>query len=230
VTWEVAYERAEAALARLSTQEKVDMVTGVGFKNGPCVGNTKPVSKIKYPSLCLQDGPVGVRYAKGVTVFPAGVHAASTWDLDLMYKRGFALGQEAKDLGVHVQLGPVAGPLGKIPHGGRNWEGFSPDPYLTGYGMIETIKGMQEAGVQANAKHYIGNEQEVDRTKMTSDIDDRTMHELYLWPFADAVWANVASVMCSYNKVGLSSSRPLAERLADGSSSTAHGLARMTKS
>jgi hypothetical protein len=62
----------------------------------------------------------------GVTVFPAGVHAASTWDTELMFKRGEALGQEAKGLGVHVQLGPVAGPLGKIPHGGRNWEGLMP--------------------------------------------------------------------------------------------------------
>jgi beta-glucosidase len=118
-----------------------------------------------------------------------------------MYKRGYALGAEAKGLGVHIQLGPVAGPLGKIPHGGRNWEGFSPDPYLTGIAMQETIKGMQEAGVQANAKHFIGNEQELNRTTITSNIDDRTMHELYLWPFADAVQANVASIMCSYNKL-----------------------------
>jgi hypothetical protein len=89
------------------------------------VGNTKAVSKIGLPSLCLQDGPVGIRYAMGVTVFPAGVHAASTWDVNLLQKRGLALGQEAKGLGIHVQLGPVAGPLGKIPHGGRNWEGLS---------------------------------------------------------------------------------------------------------
>jgi beta-glucosidase len=60
----------------------------------------------------------------GVTVFPAGVHTASTWDVDLMHKRGLALGTEAKGLGIHVLLGPVAGPLGKIPGGGRNWEGM----------------------------------------------------------------------------------------------------------
>jgi beta-glucosidase len=102
---------------------------------------------------------VGVRYAKPVTVFPAGVHTASTWDVKLMYERGHAMGEEARSLGVNVLLAPVAGPLGKIPTGGRNWEGFSPDPYLTGIAMMETIKGMQEAGVQANAKHFIGNEQ-----------------------------------------------------------------------
>jgi beta-glucosidase len=173
----------------------------VGWQKGPCIGNTTPVSKIGYPSLCLQDGPLAVRYAQGVTVFPAGVHAASTWDIDLMYKRGYALGEEARALGIHVQLGPVAGPLGKIPYGGRNWEGFSPDPYLTGIAMQTTILGMQKAGVQANAKHFIGNEQELNRTTITSVIDDRTMHELYLWPFADSVYANVASIMCSYNKL-----------------------------
>lgn len=67
--------------------------------------------------------------------------------------------------------------------------------------MAQTITGMQDAGVQACAKHYIGNEQELNRETMSSNIDDRTMHELYLWPFADAVKANVASVMCSYNKL-----------------------------
>ena len=110
------------------------------------------------------------------------------------------------------------GPLGKIPNGGRGWEGFSPDPYLTGIAMQQTISGMQvgylistrqvrlangniECGVQACAKHYIGNEQEKNRETINSNIDDRTTHELYLWPFADAVKANVASVMCSYNQV-----------------------------
>lgn len=133
---------------------------------------------------------------QGVTAFAAGVHAASTWDINLIRERGAFLGAEAKQLGIHVMLGPVAGPLGKIPTGGRNWEGFSPDPYLTGIAMKETIEGMQESGTQACAKHFIGNEQERGREQMSSVIPDRVMHELYLWPFADAVKANVASFMC----------------------------------
>lgn len=84
-------------------------------------------------------------------------------------------------MGVHVQLGPVAGPLGKIPNAGRNWEGFGPDPYLTGVSMAQTIKGMQAAGVQACAKHFIANEQEKNRETMTSNVADRVNHELYLW-------------------------------------------------
>ena len=199
--WGGAYSKATAALAKLSLQDKVNIVTGGGWAKGPCVGNTKAIPSIGYPSLCLQDGPLGVRYAQGITAFPAGVQAASTWDIGLINQRGAAIGAEAKGLGVNVQLGPVAGPLGKIPQGGRNWEGFSPDPYLTGVAMAQTIQGMQGAGVQACAKHYIGNEQELNRATMSSNIDDRTLHELYLWPFADSVRADVASIMCSYNKL-----------------------------
>lgn len=125
-----------------------------------------------------------------------------------------AMGEEHRDKGVDVQLGPVAGPLGRFPDGGRVWEGFSPDPVLTGMMMAETIKGIQDAGTIACAKHYIGNEQEHFRQageaqmygynitqSISSNIDDKTMHELYLWPFVDSVRAGVGSIMCSYNQI-----------------------------
>ncbi|KAF4632883.1 hypothetical protein G7Y89_g5229 [Cudoniella acicularis] len=177
--WASAYTKAKSALAKMSQADKVAMVSGTGWQKGPCVGNTAAISSIKYPALCLQDGPLGVRYAQGVTAFPAGITTGSTWDKSLMYDRGYALGSEAKALGVHVQLGPVAGPLGKIPR---------------------TVEGMQSGGVQACAKHFIGNEQELKRDSQSANIDDRTNHELYLWPFAEAIKANVTSIMCSYNK------------------------------
>lgn len=96
--------------------------------------------------------------------------------------------------------------------GGRNWEGFSPDPYLTGIASAMTVEAIQSVGVQGCIKHYIGNEQETHRSNtrtpngtnvaaMVSNIDDRTMHELYLWPFADTIKSGVASVMCSYNRI-----------------------------
>jgi beta-glucosidase len=107
----------------------------------------------------------------------------------------------------------VTGPLGRNPLGGRNWEGFGADPFLSGVAMDATVRGYQDAGVQACAKHYIGNEQEtqrsntdVDGTKVeaiSSNIDDRTLHELYLWPFADTVKAGAASIMCSYNRLNM---------------------------
>ena len=74
------------------------------------------------------------------------------------------MGKEFRAKGAHVALSPVAGPLGRSAYSGRNWEGFSPDPYLTGIGMYQTIKGHQDAGVQATAKHFIGNEQETQRS------------------------------------------------------------------
>ncbi|KAL4907065.1 putative beta-glucosidase L [Aspergillus multicolor] len=201
ITWDEAYARATADLAVLSQDEKVGIVTGVTWEGGPCVGNTYKPQSIPYPSLCLQDGPLSVRFANPVTVFPAGINAGATWDRELIRARGVAMGAESAGLGVHVQLGPVAGALGKIPSAGRNWEGFSNDPYLAGVAMAEAIEGMQSSGVQACAKHYLLNEQEVNRNTISSEPDDRTIHELYLWPFYDAVRANVASVMCSYNKI-----------------------------
>ncbi|KAG9245937.1 glycoside hydrolase family 3 protein [Calycina marina] len=200
--WTVAYAKATTALAKLTQANKISLVTGTGWEKGPCVGNTASISTIGYPALCLQDGPLGVRYAQQVTAFPAGITVGSTWDTSLLYERGYALGSESKALGIHVQLGPVGGPLGKIPAAGRNWEGFSNDPYLSGVAMASTINGMQAAGVQACAKHLIGNEQEKERDTINSVIDDRVNHELYLWPFAESVKANVTSVMCSYNKFG----------------------------
>ncbi|OLN87574.1 Beta-glucosidase cel3A [Colletotrichum chlorophyti] len=199
--WDAAYTKANAALDRLSLDEKIGIVSGIGWDNGACVGNTSPASSIGYPSLCLQDGPLGVRYATSVTAFVPGIQAASTWDVDLIRQRGAYKAAEARGVGVHVMLGPACGALGKIPAAGRNWEGFGPDPYLMGIATKETIEGMQSVGVQATAKHFILNEQEVNRVEINSNVGDRAMHELYLWPFADAVRANVASVMCSYNKV-----------------------------
>lgn len=199
--WATAYDKANAALAKLSSQDKINIVTGVGWNKGPCVGNTPAINSIGYPQLCLQDSPLGVRYGNGVTAFTPGIQAGSTWDRDLIRQRGQFMGEEARGCGIHVLLGPVAGPLGKIAQGGRNWEGFAADPYLSGIATAETVEGMQAAGVQANVKHYIANEQELGRDTISSNVDDRTMHELYLWPFADAVKANVASVMCAYNKL-----------------------------
>lgn len=200
--WDSAYTQARAALSRLSLSEKVGIVTGVGWNpGGECVGNTHPASSIGYPSLCLQDGPLGVRYATGITAFTPGVQAASTWDLDLIRQRGQYIGEEFRGTGSHVMLGPVAGGLGKIAEGGRNWEGFSPDPYLTGVMVAETIEGVQGVGVQTAVKHYILNEQELNRETMSSNPDDRTTHELYLWPYVDAIHAESSAVMCSYNKI-----------------------------
>ena len=193
----------------MSVVEKVNITTGTGWSQDLCVGNTAPAIHARFPALCLQDGPLSIRFADHITAFPAGITVGATWNKNLMYERGRAQGLEARRKGVNVLLGPSMGPLGRMPAGGRNWEGFGPDPVLQGIAAAETIRGIQDEGVMATAKHYILNEQEHFRQSfewglpnaISSNIDDRALHEVYLWPFAESIRAGVASVMCSYNQV-----------------------------
>ncbi|KAI8582566.1 hypothetical protein K450DRAFT_227770 [Umbelopsis ramanniana AG] len=200
LSWTDAYTKAKKDVASLSLAQKVDVATGIGWMNGPCVGNTPPVDKIDFPGLCLQDSPLGVRFAFNVSGGIAGLNTASTFDKTLALQRGHDMGVEFREKGVNVQLGPDVN-MARVPEAGRNWEGFGEDPYLTGVMGALTVEGIQAEGVIATAKHYILNEQEQQRTTSSSNIDDRSLHEVYVWPFARAVEAGVASIMCSYNKV-----------------------------
>ncbi|XXH01210.1 hypothetical protein Hte_007564 [Hypoxylon texense] len=245
--WDEAYAKAKEFVSQLTLLEKVNLTTGTGNQADLCTGNTGSVPRLGFRHLCLQDGPVGVRYSKAIpfissyvlrlrgekrrrdllckgflligicvriadlnSVFPAGISAAATWSRSLLRRRGEAIGQEFGGKGKlkenplrtpDIHLGPVVGPLGRDPAGGRNFEAFGPDPYLSGVAVAETVIGAQSAGVVASVKHYIVNEQEHFRGSISSNLDDKTMHEVYLWPFADAVRAGVGSVMCSYNKI-----------------------------
>ncbi|KAI9375812.1 glycosyl hydrolase family 3 N terminal domain-containing protein [Aspergillus egyptiacus] len=207
--WADSYEKASKLVEQMTLIEKVNITTGTGWQMGPCVGNTGPAELVGFPSLCLQDGPLGIRFADHISAFPAGITTGATWNRDLMRRRGEALGLEARLKGVNVILGPSMGPLGMMPAGGRNWEGFGSDPVLQAVAAAETIRGIQSKGVMATAKHYIMNEQEHFRQPhewgidyaLSSNIDDRALHEVFLWPFAESVRADVASVMCAYNQV-----------------------------
>ena len=117
-----------------------------------CLGNTGAVPRLGLKSFCLHDGPAGVRKADYISSFPAGGTIAASFDRGLIYQRGEAMAKEHRGKGTTVQLGPAAGPLGRAPEGGRNWEGFSPDPVLSGVGMSESIKGIQSQKVIACAK------------------------------------------------------------------------------
>ncbi|KAL9088881.1 MAG: hypothetical protein Q9159_002845 [Coniocarpon cinnabarinum] len=207
--WEAAYEKAWDMVRNMTLAEKVNITTGTGWMMGLCVGNTGPAMDVGFPSLCLQDGPLGLRFADNITASPAGITVGATWSPALMYKRGRMMGYEARRKGVNVILGPSVGAFGRVPAGGRNWESFGVDPIVQSYGAALTIRGIQEEGVMATVKHFVANEQEHYRQAfewgtsegMSSNLDERTLHELYGWPFADAVRAGVSSVMCSYNQV-----------------------------
>lgn len=207
-SWESSHARAAALVSRMTLTEKVNITSGTGWEQGLCLGNTAPAPRLDFPSLCLQDGPLGLRFADNATAWPAALTAGATWNRKLMYARGAGHGAEAKGKGVNVILGPSMGALGRAPAGGRNWEGFGTDPYLQGVAAAETIRGIQDQGVIATAKHFLLNEQEHFRQvhewggsqeAISSNVDERTMRELYLWPFMDSVRAGVGSVMCEYS-------------------------------
>ncbi|PFH46305.1 glycoside hydrolase family 3 protein [Amanita thiersii Skay4041] len=201
--WSAAYKKAKQKIAGFSLEEKISTATGVGWMGGRCVGNIAPIEPIRgrgWPGLCLEDSPLGVRFGDFVTAFPTAVNTAATFKRSLMRMRGLFMGQEHVGKGVNVALGPMMN-LGRVAQGGRNWEGFGADPFLAGEGAYETILGMQQAGVQACAKHLINNEQENKREESTSEVDDRTQHEIYAHPFMKSIMAGVASIMCSYNQV-----------------------------
>ena len=224
--WADSYRKAHDMVSKMILPEKVNITTGTGWSMGPAVGNTGPAVNVGFPSLALQDGPSGNRFADNITAFPAGVTVGATFNKELMYQWGNAHAIEAREKGINVILGPCVGPLGRMPAGGRNWEGFGADPYLQGIAAAESIRGIQDEGVMATIKHLVANEQEHYRRPwewvlphaISTNIDDRTMHELYLWPFGDAVKAGVASVMCSYNMINSS--------YACGNSKLLNGLLR----
>ncbi|KAI0125399.1 family 3 glycoside hydrolase [Xylariales sp. AK1849] len=207
-SWEDAYSKATGLVAQMTLEEKVNL-TG-GFEgNNICSGNIYPIPRLNFPGLCLSDGPSGLRSTNFVSSWPAGISVGASWNRALTRQRAIGMAAEFKSKGVHVALGPVVGPLGRIASGGRNWEGFGNDPYLAGALVFDTVQGMQSAGVTTSTKHFIGNEQETNRnpdsdkgiSAVSSNIDDKTMHELYLWPFQDAVRAGTGSIMCSYQRI-----------------------------
>ncbi|KAJ5756909.1 beta-glucosidase M [Penicillium nucicola] len=210
-SWTSAYQKARQFVGKLTPEEKVNLTAGVSVKNG-CSGNIGAVEHLGFPGFCVSDAGNGLRGTDYVSSWPSGIHVGASWNKNLANQRGSHMGAEFRRKGVNLLLGPVVGPLGRVVESGRNWEGFSTDPYLTGALVYETITGVQSAGVGTSTKHYIANEQETNRNPgknaqgeavaaVSSNIDDKTMHELYLWPFQDAVLAGSASIMCSYQRI-----------------------------
>ncbi|MCK9873490.1 glycoside hydrolase family 3 C-terminal domain-containing protein [Nocardiopsis dassonvillei] len=165
------------------------------------------------PALVLTDGPHGVRRQDGpadhigilpslpATCFPPAVSLAQTWDAGLAERVGAALGSEARSLGVDVLLGPGVN-LKRDPRCGRNFEYLSEDPLLTGVLGTAWVRGLQSQGVGASVKHFAANEVELDRMRVSSDVDERTLRELYLRPFERIVReAGPWTIMAAYNRI-----------------------------
>ncbi|KAJ6029862.1 hypothetical protein N7499_012278 [Penicillium canescens] len=210
-SWALAYQKAREFVGKLTPEEKVNLTAGISVKNG-CSGNIGPIDHLGFPGFCVSDAGNGLRGTDYVSSWPSGIHVGASWNKKLANQRGAHMGAEFRKKGVNLLLGPVVGPLGRVVESGRNWEGFSTDPYLAGALVYETVDGVQSSGVGTSTKHYIANEQETNRNPernkqgesmaaVSSNIDDKTMHELYLWPFQDAVLAGSASIMCSYQRI-----------------------------
>eukprot|EP01113_Clastostelium_recurvatum_P010928 TRINITY_DN1548_c0_g1_i1.p1 TRINITY_DN1548_c0_g1~~TRINITY_DN1548_c0_g1_i1.p1 ORF type:complete len:277 (-),score=36.09 TRINITY_DN1548_c0_g1_i1:89-919(-) len=195
--WNAARTLATNFVTPLSQAQKLTLIRGTGCCK-KCAYQIAAVGS--FPGLCLEDGPLGLRVLRNVTAFPSGINAAATWNRSAIYQRGRAIGEEFYTRGINVHLGPYLN-LARFPGGGRNWEGFGGDPYLAGEATYENILGIQSTKVMASAKHMVGNEQQNYQYTASSAIDDRTMHEVYGWPFLRAVQANISSIMCSLNRV-----------------------------
>jgi beta-glucosidase len=186
-------KRAETIVRQMTLEEKIDYISGY---NDFCI---RAVPRLGIPEIRMADGPQGIRNNTQSTLFPCGILSASTWNRELIYRLGIGLGEDARARGVHILLGPGVN-IYRSPFSGRNYEYFGEDPYLAGEIAVQYIKGVQSQGVVATVKHLAGNNQEWNRHHVSSDIDERTLHEIYLPAFKKAIdKANVGAVMGSYN-------------------------------
>jgi beta-glucosidase len=194
-------DRVADLFGRLNQEEKLGLLGGTGF-------TTQPLPRLGVPAMAMADAGQGVRGGADstlgpATAFPAGVLMASTWDTNLIWQIGKAIGGEArnKGSGVQIELGPAVN-IHRTPLGGRNAEYLSEDPYLAARMAIGYIRGMQATGVAACVKHFAGNNQETDRFGVNEEISERALREIYLPAFEAAVKeGNVWSVMSAYNQI-----------------------------
>jgi beta-glucosidase len=196
-----------SVLGQLTSEEKASLCLGSDF------WHTAPVPRLGIPPITMSDGPHGLRKQPGrgdhvgisgsvpATCFPTACALGSSWDPDLVRRVGEALGREARAQDVAVVLGPGIN-IKRSPLCGRNFEYFSEDPLLSGVLGAAMIQGIQSQGVGASLKHYAANNQETDRLRISADVDERTLREIYLAGFEHAVTAAQPwTVMCSYNKI-----------------------------
>ncbi len=198
-------ENIQNIISQMTLEEKASLCVGVG------PWTTYPIERLGVPRIFVSDGPHGIRRvidenqiaqkSLPATCFPTASCSASTWNTDLIYRMGEAIAEEAIAYDVDVVLGPGVN-IKRSPLGGRNFEYFSEDPYLSGELAASLINGIQSKGVGTSLKHYAVNNQEYQRFSINAEVDERTLREIYLPAFEAAVKkAQPWTVMCAYNKV-----------------------------
>ena len=197
----------ERIISQMTLEEKI------AFCTGNDMWRTKAYPQYGIPHLFMCDGPLGLRRQEGggdifgincsapATCFPAAVTTANSWDTELLQAVGEAIGEEARTQNAGIVLAPTCN-LKRNPLCGRNFEYFSEDPYLTGKLAAAFIRGVESQGIGTSLKHFAANSQELSRLVSDSMMDERTMRELYLAGFEEAVKeGRPATVMCAYNKL-----------------------------
>jgi len=188
-------KRVEALVSKMTLDEKITLIGGVNDFY------TRPIPRLGIPSLRMSDGPTGVHDYGPTTAYPAGILLAASWDADLAKRVGVSMGLDARARGVNFILAPGMN-IYRSPLNGRNFEYFGEDPYLASRMAVGVIEGIQSQAVIATAKHFIANNYEYGRMDHSSDMDERTMREIYLPAFEASVKeAKVGALMDAYNRV-----------------------------
>jgi beta-glucosidase len=203
----VSVKDIQSLISQMTLEEKASLCSGLDF------WHTKPIERLGIPSIMLTDGPHGLRKQAAesdhlglndsvpATCFPTASALAASWDQDLVYQVGQALGEECRQEQVGVILGPGAN-IKRTPLCGRNFEYFSEDPYLSGEMARSHIQGVQSQGIGTSLKHYAVNNQEFRRMTINAVVDERALQEVYLSGFEIAVrGAQPWTVMCAYNRL-----------------------------
>lgn len=186
--------RAKALVEQMTLEEKI------AYLSGETSFSLRPIERLGIPRILLADGPQGIRnHCKHSTLYPSGIAAAATWNRDLAHRYGESLGEDARARGVGILLGPGVN-IYRYPLCGRNFEYMGEDPYLASEISCQYIDGVQSKGVISTIKHFVANNQEWNRHHASSDVDERTLQEIYFPTFRNAVKkAGVGAVMNSYN-------------------------------
>jgi len=194
--------RVADLLSKLTLKEKFKILASHGRHR---IYTTDPIKRLKIQSFKMTDGPLGASFHssgfKKNTRFPAPIGLAATWDKELTREVGEAMGEEVRALGRHMILAPAMN-IHRTPLCGRTFEYFSEDPFLTKEIAIQIVNGIQSKGIGGCLKHYVANNQESDRTSCSAEIDERTLHEIYLRAFQAVVKeADPWAIMAAYNKI-----------------------------
>jgi beta-glucosidase len=195
-TSNVAIERrVDQILSQMTMEEKIDYIGGTHDFY------TRAIPRLHIPSLRMSDGPMGVHDYGPTTAYPSPIGLAASWDVNLARRVGESMGNDARARGVSFILAPGMN-IHRAPMCGRNFEYLGEDPYLGSRMAVSLIEGIQDRGVIATAKHFVANDQEFDRNNISSDVDERTLREIYLPAFEASVKeAHVGAIMDGYNLV-----------------------------